>query len=87
MFKYEEGCYYMRVELPNDGTPDSDRFLELCVSPEEDRTLALDINIVYPKLNKYKWLANQPLTLEQASELLYPVARIKTIKVLEPTGK
>lgn len=90
MFEYTgDDEYKATIELPNDGTPDSDRFLELFVSTfAETGDATLDIGIYYPKLGKYiSVIKYAPLSVEQASELLYPAARIKTIKVLEPTGK
>jgi len=77
--------YEADFELDNDGTPNGERFLRISVktSPEKPSEISLSLiskGTSYDK--KIGYFKTNDLT--QIGNLLYPEARVKTIKIIEP---
>lgn len=83
----DEDCTYYTatlIELPNDGTPDSNRFLGIRICDPGDGSYWLDVILETKWNHSIRTLSSQTVSLSTISDILYGVARIKTIQILEP---
>jgi hypothetical protein len=84
------GCYAAKFPLPDDGTPDTEQYLEvvICVSQEEDdgpscRVFVCSRGGAVP-VTRVLLADNWNAPMRGVSMALYGVARKRTIEVIEP---
>lgn len=92
-FKYtgtnDEGndIYKLCVQLPDDGTPDSQQHLIIKVVIKQDEPADLILDVLSSNTSrKWRLAATTTGQKDALARLLYPVARIVTKIEIEPTG-
>jgi len=75
-----DGCVFEGLfELPNDGCPDSDRFLRIKVITHMDDLSEVQLDIMMPSANSETYIGSfQTKNDKGLEDLLYPVAKTVT---------